>query len=117
MLILKQSYKVANYRLVEHLTKYGYTPCKLTPDIWRYATRPMVFNLCVDNFGMKYVGKQHASHLLDALRARYKIKCDWTGSLYLGLTIDWDYKRRRINIPMPEYIPNALLHFKHPKTI
>ena len=113
MLILKQSDKVANYRLVEHLAKYGYAPCKRTPDLWRHATRPMVFTLCVDDFGMKYVGKQHASHLLDALRARYKIKCDWTGSLYLGLTIDWGYKRRRIMIPMPEYIPNVLLRFKH----
>ena len=73
----------------------------------------MVFTLCVDDFGMKYIGKQHASHLLDAFCARYKIKCDWTGSLYLGLTIDWGYKRRRIMIPMPEYIPNVLLRFKH----
>ena len=110
---MKQPEKVANDWLVQHLAKYGYAPCKRTPDIWQYATRPMVFALCVDDFGMKYVGKQHANHLMDALCARYKIKCDWTGSLYLGLTIDWGYKRRRIKIPMSEYTPNVLLRFKY----
>ena len=63
MPILKQSEKVANYRLVENLAKYGYAPCKRTSDLWRHATRPMVFTLCVDDFGMKYCGKQHASNM------------------------------------------------------
>ena len=90
MPILKQSGKVRKDRLVEHLEKYGYAPCKRTSDLWRHATITMVFTVCVDDFGMKYVGKQHANHLMDALCARYKIKCDWTGSLDLGLTIYWD---------------------------
>ena len=30
---------------------------------WRHVTRPILFSLVVDAFGIKYVGKQHAQHL------------------------------------------------------
>ena len=110
---IKQSGKVANSRLVYNLEKYGYAPYKCTPALWRHAATPVVFTLCVDSFGVKYVGKQHNNHLFDSLRARYNITCDWNGSLYLDLTTYWDYNRRRVKISMPEYNPNVLLRFKH----
>ena len=84
---LKQAGKVANNRLVDHLAKYGYAPCKITPALYRHSTIPVSLTLCVDDFGVKYAGKQRANHLLDALLSSYNITCDWTGSLYLGLTI------------------------------
>ena len=34
----------------------------------------------VDDFGIKYVGKEHAQHLIDTLEAAdYKITIDWEG--------------------------------------
>ena len=80
---LKQAGKVANERLVEHISKYDYATCKRTQSLWRHASRPVVFTLCVDGFGVKYIGKQHGNHLLDALCASYNMTCDWTGSSYL----------------------------------
>ena len=67
---MKQAETFTNYRLIENFAKYGYAPCKHTSNLQRHATRPVAFTLCVGDFGVKYVGKQHANHLLDALRAR-----------------------------------------------
>jgi hypothetical protein len=35
--------------------------------IWKHALRPISFTLCIDNFGMKYVGQEYAKHLLQVL--------------------------------------------------
>ena len=68
----------------------------------------------VDDFGVKYVGKETADHLIQALQKLYTISVNWTGSLYFGLTLDWDYERRTCDISMPTYIQEALHKFQHP---
>ena len=78
---LKQAGKIANDRLKKHLKI-------TTPTLWRHATRPTIFCLVVDNFGVKYESLQDARHLLNALRDLYSITVDWTGNLYYGLTLD-----------------------------
>ena len=40
---------------------------------------------------------------------------DWTGSLYCGLTLEWDYQNRTVDISMPGYIAKALQRFQHNK--
>jgi hypothetical protein len=69
--------------------------------------------LVVDDFGVKYVGKEHAMHLISILKENYKISEDWTGSKYIGITFDWDYTNRRVHLSMPGYIANALARFAH----
>jgi hypothetical protein len=34
----------------------------LVPGLWRHDTQPAQFTLVVDNFGVKYVGEEHANH-------------------------------------------------------
>ena len=68
--------KIAHELLISHLKTYGYSPCRLTPGLWTHNSRPISFTLCVDNFGIKYVGKEHAEHLLQALRTRYSVTTD-----------------------------------------
>ena len=63
----KQAGKVANDRLVEHLTKYGYSPVPQAPALWRHHNRDITFTLCVNNFGVKYTNKPDVEHLLNAL--------------------------------------------------
>jgi hypothetical protein len=70
--------------------------------------------LVVDDFGIKYVGKQHAQHLFTSLRENYKITEDWTGELYLGITLNWDYKKRTVDLSMPNYVSETLHKFQHP---
>jgi hypothetical protein len=83
---LPQAGMLANKLLKERLAKHGYFELPHTPGLWRHATRPVWFTLVVDDFGIKYVGKEHADHLLNALEEHYTISTDWTGSLYCGIS-------------------------------
>jgi hypothetical protein len=112
---LKQAGLLANQRLTKHLATYGYSPTPRTPGLWRHHTRNIAFSLVVDDFGIKYVGKDNADHLLNALKNLYTITTDWTGSLYCGLTINWDYDKHHVDISMPGYVTAALHKFQHPK--
>ena len=111
---LPQAGQLAYERLVEHLAKYGYAPTRHTPGLWRHTSRPLLFSLVVDDFGIKTVGKKHADHLLAALRDLYSVTVDWKGEKYLGLTLKWDYTNRTCDVSMPGYIEAALHRFQHP---
>ena len=68
----------------------------------------------VDDFGIKYVGKEHLDHLIGALRSKYtKIEVDETGSLYCGITLKWDYMNGRVRQSMPGYVMKRLIKFGH----
>ena len=67
----------------------------------------------MDNFGVKYIGAEHVQHLLQVLRQDYEIEEDWEGTRYLGITIDWDYKKREVHLSMPGYVEKALARFGH----
>ena len=64
-----------------------------TPGFWTHEWRPISFSICVDNFGVEYVGKKHDDHLIAVLQEHYKISNDWDGKRYLVLDLDWDYKK------------------------
>jgi len=40
---------------------------------------------------VKYVGQEHADHLMTILKKNYAISNDDKGKRYLGLDLDWDY--------------------------
>ena len=85
------------------------------PGLWKHDWCPIQFTLVADDFGVKYVGKEHALHLQQTLEEHYKVTNDWTGSRYIGITIDWDYKRRQVHLSMPGYVAKALKQFQHVK--
>ena len=111
---LKQAGRIANDRLKAHLAHFGFVHVPRTPALWKHNTKPILFSLIVDDFGVKYTGKENSDHLIQALQKLYTISIDWTGSLFCGLTIDWDYASRTCDISMPEYLQTALLKFQHP---
>jgi len=110
---LPQAGILAYERLVEHLAHYGYAPKEHTPGLWSHASRPLTFCLVVDDFGVKYVDKADAEHLLSAVKDLYAATYDWSGTLYCGLTLVWDYIARTVDISIPGYIEKALLRFQH----
>jgi hypothetical protein len=67
----------------------------------------------VDDFVLKYVGKQHAEHLRNAILQTYELTTDLTTTVYSGMTLKWDYKNRTCNISMPGYVSNVLSKFQH----
>ena len=111
---LPQAGILANDRLQKHLAKAGYSPTPHTPGLYRHHTRPIAFSLVVDDFGVKYVGRPHAEHLVDTLQSLYTVTEDWSGTLYLAMTLQWDYKARTVDCSMPGYIQKALTRFQHP---
>jgi hypothetical protein len=110
---LPQAGILAQELLEKQLNEHGYSQNKAVPGLWTHKTRPISFTLIVDDFGMKYVGKEHAMHLISILKEHYKISEDWLGSKYIGITLDWDYRNRRVHLSMSGYITKALQCFGH----
>ena len=79
-----------------------------TPGLWKHVSRSIAFTLVVDDFDVKYVNKKNADHLVAALKVKYKISEDWTGSLYCGIDLRWDYTNRTLDLGMPGYIKTQL---------
>ncbi len=101
---LPQPGLLANELLKKRLNKHGYRQSKLVPGLWKHDTRPIQFTLVVDNFGIKYVSKEHAHHLKNALKGHYKVTCDWTGKQYIRIPLDWDYNKGHVHLSMPDYM-------------
>ena len=64
---LPQSVWIAHDALLKHLELYGYHLSSKKPVIWKHNSSPINFTLVVDDFGVKYLGKDHAFHLKSAL--------------------------------------------------
>ena len=107
---LKQAAVLAYNNLVNVMQQYGYSPCPMSPGIWTHNTRRTKFCLCVDDFGIKYFNQDDAEHLIQSLKNHYNLTIDWKGEDYCGLHIDWNYRRRHVDISMPNYIDKVLLH-------
>ena len=111
---LKQAGLIANDRLTRHPAKFGYTSSTKTTALWSHATHNISFSLGVDDFGMKYVGKNNANHLIAALRELYTVSTDWKLTLFCGLTLNWNYTAGWVDVSMPGYVASALHKFQHP---
>jgi hypothetical protein len=112
---LPQAGLLANQLLEKRLLPHGYFQSRHTPGLWLHRTRKTMFTLVVDDFGIKYSSRDDANHLLDLLRADYEaVTVDWDASLYCGISIKWDYKKRTCAMSMPGYIAAALAKYKHP---
>jgi hypothetical protein len=110
---IPQADRLANNLLVKRLAPHGYHPGTHTHGLWKHDTHPVMFTLVVDDFGIKYAGKEHADHLLNALRKYCEVAEDWTGGLYCGIKLDWNYENNTVDLLMPGYIEATLHKFQH----
>jgi hypothetical protein len=92
----------------------GYHPTEHTHGLWKHKTRPVWFLLVVDDFGIKYIRRDNAEHLMDPIKKNYGISSDWTGSAYCSLKLDWDYIKGIVDLSMPGYIKADLHKYQHP---
>ena len=74
---LPQAGILANQLITASLSPHGYYQCRHTPGLWKHKWRPILFSLVNENFGIKYVGKQHADHLISAIEENYDFAKDW----------------------------------------
>jgi hypothetical protein len=110
---LPQAGIIAQELLEERLLKAGYRQSKVTPGYWKHDWRPISFTLVMGDFGDKYINKTDVNHLIQILKQDYKIEEDWEETWYLGITLDWDYKKCEVHLSMPGYVQQALAQFGH----
>ena len=84
---LPQASILANKLLRQRLLPHGYYKCNNTPGLWKHTTRPISFTLVVDDFGVKYVGKEHVDHSIRCIKNDYELTEDWSGDLYCGIKL------------------------------
>jgi hypothetical protein len=65
---LPQAGILAKKLLQRNLAKDGYRPVQHTHGLWTHGTRTISFSLVVDDFGVKYVGREQAGHLMACIR-------------------------------------------------
>jgi hypothetical protein len=110
---LKQAGLLANQLLQKRLSTFGYYPARRPPGQWLHKMRPIAFSLIVDDFAVKYAGKQHADHLRDALLRRYELTTEWEEKVYYDMSFKWYYKNITCDMSMPSYVTNVLSKFQH----
>ncbi len=113
MYSLPQAGVIVQDLLTKFLHKTGYRQSTITPGYWRHNWHPISFTLVVNDFGVKYINKNNVDHLTSVLKQDYKIDTDSEITGYLGLTLNWDYKKHKVHLSMPGYIKNALTRFSH----
>ena len=112
---LPQAGVLAKKLLKKRREPAGYYDMPHTPGLWKHVTRPVAFTLVVDDFCVKYVNNNNSDHLVAALKGKYKISEDWTGSLYCGIDLRWNYTNRTLDLGTPGYIQTQLQRYKHKK--
>eukprot|EP00804_Cyclotella_cryptica_P028751 CCRYP_008236-RA/>CCRYP_008236-RA protein AED:0.36 eAED:0.40 QI:0/0/0/1/0/0/2/0/357 len=105
---LPQAGARANKLLRKLLTPHGYYKVVHTPGLWRHVTRPISLTLVEDYFGVKYVGREHAEHLIRVLKEYFTMSINWDGAIYCGIQLNWNYDNKTPDISMPNYIHKAL---------
>jgi hypothetical protein len=93
---LPQARKLLQKLLVPHV----YYECINTPGLWKHKWRPISFTLVIDDFGIKYVVKEHADHFVECIQTKYKLIEDWSSNLYCGVKLKWDYGLRMLGQDM-----------------
>ena len=104
---LPQAGILANKHLQRKLAPFGYSECVNTPRLWWHETRPISFTLIIDDFGVKYVSKNDVNHLIKSIKSKYMLTEDRTGNLYCGITLEWNYVNRHVDISMPNYLKQS----------
>jgi hypothetical protein len=110
---LKQAGLLANQLPQKRLSPFGYYPSNHTPGLWLHKNRPIALSLIIDDFAVKYVGKQHAAHLRNTPLRIYELTTDWEVKVYSSMNLKCDYKNRTCDIFMPGYVANVLIKFQH----
>ena len=110
---LPQAGMLANKLLKERLEVHNYYKVPHTPGLFTHKTRPIWFTLTVDDFGVKYIGKEHAEHLMAVLGQHYNMEQDWKEELYCGITLKWNYNERYVDISMSNHVHKKLIEYEH----
>ena len=100
----KQAGFIAHNELARYLKPYVYHPVTFTPGLWKHQDSDTIFFLVVDDFAINYTSDKNIHHFLNALKDKYEISVDWDASLYIGISLKWEYSKRTVELSMPNYV-------------
>jgi len=63
---------IAQELLEKRLNAAGYRQSTITPGFWKHDWQLISFTLCIGDFRVKYIGEEHAKHILQTLNKTYK---------------------------------------------
>lgn len=85
---LSQAGRLAHDEFVTHLAPFGHSPVRFAPDLWMHKQINITFTLAVENFSIKCLSPQYATHLKEADKTKHTATVDHTGSLHVGVVLD-----------------------------
>ena len=72
----------------------------------------------VDDFGVEYIGKQHAHHLANILKEHHEISQEREGACFASINLQWNYASKHrgwtCRMSIKYYISHLLLKLRHP---
>ncbi len=83
---LPQAGILAQNLLKLRLNQHGYQQYNITPGLWKHDWQPLLFTLCVDDFDINYVGREHANHLTKCSRNNTNVPLTGTKNATLAQT-------------------------------
>jgi hypothetical protein len=108
---LKESGKLSNTRVVTLLSSFGFHETS-TPCLFRHISRPILFVLVVDDFGVKYHNRVDFDYLVSCLTTLYHVKAHPTGTKFLGFTVQHDRPSRTLTVSYPGYVTTLLTRLR-----
>ena len=110
---LKQAGIIANQELQKHMATYGYRPVRFTPVLWKHDEKDAILSLVVDDFLVQYTSEENVAHFLHALCQKYEATVGRKAQKYIGISLEWDYNKRTVQLFMPDYVKQALHKLRH----
>ncbi len=105
---LPQAGILAKKHLRQKLALFGYHESINTPGLWMHESRPITFTFVVNDVGVMFVNKDNVDHLISSIKTMYTLTKDWTGNVYCGIMLEWDYIGRTVDTSMPGYIKKEI---------
>ena len=78
---------LATKLLKKRLKEHDYFEVKYTPDLFKHESRLTWLTLTIDDFGIKYIGKEHIEHQMLVLGKHYSTEEDRKGGMYCGIKL------------------------------
>ena len=91
---------IAHTAIKEHLCSFGYKTIPITPILWNHTKNRISFTLVTDDFRIRYQRGEDDQNIISALQEKYEITQYWKGSIYSGITLNWEYKAGIMDISM-----------------
>ncbi len=108
---LKGAGKLSNLRLVSLLSSFGFHQTS-TPCLLKHVSRPILFVLVVDDFGVKYTNRSDFDFLVSCLSTLYHAKAHSITSKFLGFSVSHNRSARTFTVSYPGYASHLLARLR-----